>query len=144
LSFKGFYAGILKNIVCLPYQPLHKLAGSLSAADLHVAVMGDRFVGTIHPCKIYNIFSVGAPLLYVGPEESHIADIVREMNPVSASQIAHGDVEGLIKVVRTAAAHRERANANLNGEIRKRFAQRCLLPQMISALETAGGSSRQS
>ena len=50
----------LKNILCLPYQPLAELAGSLSAADLHVVVMGDPFVGTIHPCKIYNILTVGA------------------------------------------------------------------------------------
>ncbi len=33
----------LKNILCLPYQPLNKLANSLSAADLHAVVMGDAF-----------------------------------------------------------------------------------------------------
>src|SRR3954451_14666343 len=61
----------LENIVCLPYQPLEQLAGSLSAADLHVVVMGDPFVGIIHPCKIYNVLAIGSPVLYIGPEESH-------------------------------------------------------------------------
>src|SRR6266536_3343352 len=52
------------RFVCLPYQPLSELAGSLSAADLHVVVMGQPFVGLVHPCKIYNILIVGAPVLY--------------------------------------------------------------------------------
>ncbi len=51
----------LKNIMCLPYQPLNKLANSLSAADLHVVVMGNPFAGIVHPCKIYNIVAIGAP-----------------------------------------------------------------------------------
>jgi hypothetical protein len=65
----------LSNVKCLPYQPLNELSNSLSAADLHVVVMGDEFVGIVHPCKVYNILSVGAPVLYVGPEPSHITDI---------------------------------------------------------------------
>ncbi len=31
----------LKNILCLPYQPLELLSASLSAADLHVVVLGE-------------------------------------------------------------------------------------------------------
>ena len=31
-----------KNIICLPYQPIDKLSASLSAADLHVVVMGSK------------------------------------------------------------------------------------------------------
>ena len=58
----------MSNVLCLPYQPLNELAASLSAADLHLVVMGDPFVGLVHPCKIYNIMRVGAPLLYIGPE----------------------------------------------------------------------------
>lgn len=48
----------LTNIKCLPYQPMEELSASLSAADLHVVVMGDPFVGIIHPSKIYNILGV--------------------------------------------------------------------------------------
>jgi hypothetical protein len=64
------------NLLCLPYQPLGSLAGSLSAADLHVVVMGEAFVGLVHPCKIYNILSVAAPVLYIGPQPSHVSDIM--------------------------------------------------------------------
>jgi len=66
----------LSNIKCLPYQPLDRISGSLAAADLHVVVTGSPFVGIIHPCKIYNILALGLPVLYVGPAEGHIPDLV--------------------------------------------------------------------
>ena len=66
------------NVKCLPYQPLSELSSSLSAADLHVVVMGDEFVGIVHPCKVYNILAVGAPVLYIGPEPSHVTDIASQ------------------------------------------------------------------
>jgi len=69
----------LANIVCLPYQPLEQLSASLSAADLHVVVMGDAFVGIVHPCKVYNIMTVGIPFVYIGPEQSHVSDILEQI-----------------------------------------------------------------
>jgi exosortase len=66
----------LSNIKCLPYQPIEKISGSLAAADLHVVVTGSPFVGIIHPCKIYNVLALGLPVLYVGPPEGHIPDLV--------------------------------------------------------------------
>jgi len=66
----------LSNIKCLPYQPIEEISGSLAAADLHVVVTGSPFVGIIHPCKIYNVLALGLPVLYVGPTEGHIPDLV--------------------------------------------------------------------
>jgi colanic acid biosynthesis glycosyl transferase WcaI len=66
----------LSNITLLPYQPMEQVAGSLGSADLHVVVMGDPFVGIVHPCKIYNIISLGIPVLYIGPDEGHIPDMI--------------------------------------------------------------------
>lgn len=63
------------NILCLPYAPVEELPGQLCAADLHVVVMGDPYVGIVHPCKVYNILALGTPLLYIGPAESHITDL---------------------------------------------------------------------
>jgi colanic acid biosynthesis glycosyl transferase WcaI len=66
----------LSNITVLPYQPIERVGGSLGSADLHVVVMGDPFVGMVHPCKIYNILSLGIPVLYIGPDEGHIPDMI--------------------------------------------------------------------
>jgi colanic acid biosynthesis glycosyl transferase WcaI len=89
----------LRNIVCLPYQPLGRLARSLSAADLHAVVMGDPFVGIVHPCKIYNVMALGIPVLYIGPAQSHVADLGRAEWLYAAR---HGDVAGICEHIRRA------------------------------------------
>lgn len=88
----------LNNIKCLPYQPLKDLSSSLSAADLHVVVMGEQFVGIVHPCKVYNIMSVGAPVLYIGPQPSHVTDIAAQQQH-RFSITRHGDVDGVIAAI---------------------------------------------
>jgi len=85
----------LSNVLCLPYPPTVQLAGSLSAPDLHFVVMGNPFAGIVHPCKIYNIMFVGAPLLYVGPEPSHISMIRNQVGPGMVwVAVGHGEVAG--------------------------------------------------
>src|SRR2546423_3894606 len=72
-SFAQLHA--LRNIRPLPYQPQAKLSALLSAADLHVVVMGEAFSGIVHPSKIYNVLKVGAPFVFIGPEAGFINDI---------------------------------------------------------------------
>jgi colanic acid biosynthesis glycosyl transferase WcaI len=86
----------LGNVLCLPYQPLEALAGSLSAADLHLVVMGDPFVGIVHPCKIYNILAVGSPCLYIGPRPSHVTELAAIPSARFHILRRHGDVAGVI------------------------------------------------
>jgi glycosyltransferase involved in cell wall biosynthesis len=98
----------LANIRCLPYQPLADLSASLSAADLHVVVMGDPLVGIVHTCKIYNIMCIGAPVLYVGPSESHVMDIAAG-NGIPLDSANHGDVDLVVR--------RILANAKANSKL---------------------------
>lgn len=156
----------LSNVRCLPYQPMETLAGSLSAADLHVVVMGDPFVGMIHPCKVYNILSVGAPILYIGPVESHIADIFRRMGEGQAAtskkdgvteqkagasphlksatlqvlrctfSVRHGDVAGLVRVLREAASCRTRGDERIYREVSGDFSRDTLLKMQIELVES--------
>jgi len=86
----------LANIRCLPYQPLADLSASLSAADLHVVVMGDPLVGIVHTCKIYNIMCIGAPVLYIGPSKSHVMDIAAG-NGIPLASANHGDVNLVVR-----------------------------------------------
>ena len=126
----------LKNILCLPYQPLSELAGSLSAADLHVVVMGNPFVGMIHPCKIYNILTVGAPVLYVGPEPSHLADILASMggSPHTA-RVAHGDTAAAVAHIHRIAGLGTRGEAGLFARTAAQFSVHTLRPRQIELLE---------
>ncbi len=124
----------LSNILCLPYQPLSLLAASLSAADLHVVVMGEKFVGIVHPCKIYNIMAIGSPFLYIGPFPNHITDLSEASPSPSAHFARHGDTEAVVSCIRSAAARgpvRDAAHA----EIAAQFSETALISQMISIIE---------
>ncbi len=124
----------LPNLSCLPYQPLEKLAGMLSAADIHVVVMGNPFVGVIHPCKIYNALRVGAPILYIGPRPSHLTEIL-EAGKNPAGFAAHDDVEAVIREVkrlRENAAQTSRPATPSDSP----FSKAALLPQLVAELES--------
>jgi colanic acid biosynthesis glycosyl transferase WcaI len=130
----------LSNVKCLPYQPLHELSNSLSAADLHVVVMGENFVGIVHPCKIYNLLSLGAPTLYIGPQPSHVTDIAAKVNDKFFLH-QHGDVEGVIDSILQAATQQVRTAATrqiLTDSQTRMFSKQMLLPQLINAI---GGNS---
>ena len=124
------------NIRCLPYQPQEELAGSLSAADLHVVIMGGAFVGIVHPCKVYNILAVGAPFLYIGPQESHITDLIAGFQDSGSVLVAgHGEVESVIHGI-LEAAQRPSADRSCSRELASEFSRQVLVPQVIRAVET--------
>lgn len=126
----------LKNVDFLPYQPLDRLAEALSSADLHVAVMGNGFTGIVHPCKIYNILSIGCPFLYIGPEASHIADIVRKLGDSGNAYFArHGEIGKTSDMILEA---QKKAGSGASQAFRKcgsRYSASALLPRMMEALE---------
>ena len=117
----------LGNVLCLPYQPLDQLSSSLSAGDLHVVVMGEAFVGIVHPCKIYNLLVIGAPALYIGPTPSHVTDL--DYSGMFFTH--HGDVAGVVSRILEGNT-RIRTN-----EVRPQiqFSKHILLPELIDLLE---------
>jgi hypothetical protein len=154
----------LANVKCFPYQPLELLSASLSAADLHVVVMGDPFVGIVHPCKIYNVLACvaqarmrptpaspadssesrpGQPgILYIGPKSSHIMDLLEQLpDPAWWSWARHRDVGAVMRCV----LGRQQALAELRlgesgmaacSELIGQFSMDRLLPQLIARIET--------
>ena len=128
--------GDRKNVLCLPYQPLEQLAASLSAAEAHVVVMGARFVGLVHPCKIYNILAVGAPVIYIGPNPSHVTRILDSLGETYPSiRAAHGEAELLANQLQQLRKSHYRPVASAT--VTDAFSQNRLLPQLIAALESA-------
>jgi glycosyltransferase involved in cell wall biosynthesis len=135
----------LANILTLPYQPLAELAASLSAADLHLVVMGEQFGGIIHPCKIYNILRVGAPFLYVGPLESSSSDVMAQLpDGYPAFHARHGETATVVELIRAARA-RSGSDVRAVPSV-SIFSEAELLPRLIGVLEenvldTAGKST---
>jgi hypothetical protein len=127
----------VSNILCLPYQPLDQLAGSLSAADLHVVVMGDAFVGLVHPCKIYNILSVAAPVLYIGPRPSHLSELLDALNhDYRSTSVGHGEVERVVQQIESVRRQTGVAGRQAPPSARTLFSKEALLPKLIEELES--------
>ncbi len=127
----------LSSVKCLPYQRLSDLSSSLSAADLHVVVMGEKFAGIVHPCKIYNIMSIGAPTLYIGPAPSHITDIASQHNVQTLFLKRHGDVPGVTAgILKAAQLEEPRYSSESRDQATVRFSKEALLPQLIKLIES--------
>lgn len=58
--------------------PANQLAETLATADVHVATMGPELTGILHPSKVYAALASGRPVLFVGPEDSPSARLVRD------------------------------------------------------------------
>jgi colanic acid biosynthesis glycosyl transferase WcaI len=131
----------LQNVRCLPYQPSENLAATLSAADLHTVVMGDAFVGIVHPSKIYNLVTIGSPFLYVGPKESHVTEIAARINGNgSAFIVRNGDVDAVVGHILKQSKLELRDSRNSVPEIAESFSRQTLLPRMIALLESGESS----
>ncbi len=131
----------LANVTCLPYQPIDKLSGSLSAADLHLVVMGDPFVGIVHPCKIYNILSLGLPWLGVCPAECHLTDLaLRLPDRRYATTVRHGNEQGFISEVMAAAQRGALSPSADLKRLAQEFSQVKLRKRFVEVVESAVGA----
>ncbi len=125
----------LGNILRLPYQPQSDLAATLSAADLHLVVMGDAFRGIVHPCKVYGILAVGAPCLYIGPDHTHVTDLAADADIRVAR---HGDADAVAgHILDSLSRGASRSEANLFAA--RRFAQKDLCSQLALLMAAAEG-----
>jgi len=124
----------LPNVLCLPYQPLERLAGSLSAGDLHAVVMGDAMAGLVHPCKIYNILSIGSPVLYIGPTPSHVTELASECEKSLFLMAHHGETDRIACLIRETAESRKTVERHAPRLFS--FSSDVLLAKLIAALET--------
>jgi xanthosine utilization system XapX-like protein len=131
----------LKGIRCFPYQPFDELSASLSAADLHVVVMGNEFVGIVHPSKLYNILNVGSPFLYIGPEQSHITELAAKSTGELRSYTArHGEVEvvaaHILEETKRSAGRTAKSTERAVPQFADSFSKPALLPRLIALLES--------
>lgn len=119
-----------------PYQPLSELAASLSAADAHVVVMGEAMLGLVHPCKIYNILAVGAPVIYIGPKSSHVTEVLDRLGDAYPSiRVSHGAADILAKQIQDLrqkmATHPRLSSPTASAD----YSKEVMLPKLVAVLE---------
>ena len=133
------WAATSPNVLCLPYQPLDKLSASLSSADAHVVVMGDAMLGLVHPSKIYNMLTVGAPVVYIGPEPSHVTEILTGLESRHPwVGVRHGAVVELVKQIHQLRNESAGHDRHPPDEVETHFSQATLLPRFVTLVESMG------
>jgi hypothetical protein len=141
----------LKNVLYVGYQPRAQLAAMLSAADLLVATMGTPFVGMVHPCKVYNMLSVGTPILYLGPKPSHITELLESESQVTRDWAhnapwftcaEHGQTDLVVKEILLARAARKNLTRNHEYPGAVNFSPDRILPKLIDQFESAADLER--
>jgi glycosyltransferase involved in cell wall biosynthesis len=68
----------VRNVQFLPYQPMHRLAEMLSAADLSVVCLELGHTGISVPSKAYGVLASGTPMLGMLDPEGEIGQMIAE------------------------------------------------------------------
>lgn len=97
---------------------------------MQVVVMGEGMVGYTHPNKIYGALYAGRPILYIGPLESHIADVLNDL-PGNIS-VRHGETHKLIKKILEFAQLSNNERASI-GKRNREYACIHYDPEMLKA-----------
>lgn len=125
----------LDNIMQLNYMERSELKYSLSAANLHVVVMGENMVGVVHPCKVYGVLMLGLPFVGIGPSESHIEDLM--MSGVQGYSIRHGQPDKLVDViqrVKRLEVSELKSISQTNRFIANQFSAKTLIPRLVNEI----------
>ena len=97
-------ASSLSNIRFLPSQPGDRISESLGAADLHLVTMRQGMSGLVVPSKFYGVLAASRPCLFIGPEDSEVARVIRKVGCGEVVGIGEGR-----KLVQVILAYREQS-----------------------------------
>ena len=120
----------LDNIKQLPFQPREIIHQSLGSADLQLVILGQGQVGYTHPNKVYGAIFIGKPIIYIGPQESHVTDITKNID--GNIEVAQGQtielVAALIEFAKLGEAHWDKV-----GQQNLKFAHQNYLPAKLKS-----------
>lgn len=95
----------LPRVHFLPPQARAMLRDTLTAADVGLVTADAALSGLLAPSKLYGLLAAGRPILWVGPDEGRVAELIREEGVGVA--VRNGDIRGLCAAVRRLAADPE-------------------------------------
>jgi len=81
-----------------PPCPLGELSESLSQGDVHLISQRPGTEGLLVPSKLYGILAAGRPALYVGSDQTEVAEILRDA--LAGRIVPAGDVSAAAKALR--------------------------------------------
>lgn len=114
-----------------------KKTGALSQINLEVIQLFVQLSRALaHPCKIYNILAVGAPVIYIGPKPSHVTEILDRLGDEHPSiRVAHGETNILANQIQALSQKIATCARPSATTFATSFPKGILLPKLIAAVE---------
>jgi hypothetical protein len=109
-----------EHVLVLPYQRKETLQQSLSAGDIHLVSLRANMAGLCVPSKIYGIMAAGRPMIFIGPEESEVAALIRESQ--CGFVVRPGDPQAAAAAV--LACYRDRSLCEQKGQAAREYFSR--------------------
>jgi glycosyltransferase involved in cell wall biosynthesis len=105
----------LTNVQFRPPQPLNELSQTLATGDIHVVSQRLGTEGLIVPSKLYGILAAARPVIYVGPANTEVGQIIRDGG--GGMIVPNGDVAALADALtRLAGDARQRKEMGRQGQ----------------------------
>ena len=92
-----------------PLVELEELSAHLEACHLGLVTQTPESIGCVVPSKFYGLLAAGRPVLYIGPRESEVAHVIRQMQ--CGFHIQPGDAQGLLRLLLHLEANPEEISA---------------------------------
>jgi len=80
------------------------------------------------------VLRVGAPVLYIGPAESHVGDIFEAIHSGQMRSVRHGDVDGVVSHITSVAARAHQPNPR-EIAFATRFSHQMLVQQFLRRVD---------
>ena len=88
----------IHNVIMRPYQPRSRLGELISLGDVHLVLVANGFEGLLLPSKFYGVMAAGRPTIYVGPDNSEVAQVILDQD--CGYVVSNGDCAGLVAAIR--------------------------------------------
>jgi glycosyltransferase involved in cell wall biosynthesis len=92
----------LTNVNFLSHQPDVLLPLSLTVPDIHIVTLQNELAGLIVPSKFYGALAAGRPVIYIGPGDCEVANVIREFD--CGFHLGEDDSGRLCEIVQTLAS----------------------------------------
>ncbi len=119
----------LSNIKILPWQDTSLLPFTLSGADLALVTVGNEASDLSIPSKIYNLMSVGTPILCVAPIEAALSKLVSSEN--IGRVFESNEIENVINFIMKCKNDREAYNKLSNNSLNLSLKFSCKNAQLL-------------
>jgi hypothetical protein len=88
----------LGNVILMPFQPDHLIRYSLAAADISVILIEAKAAEVMLPSKIFNLLTVGSPLMGISPVHSELNRMIEAYGV--GRNFEKSDHQGMVAFIR--------------------------------------------